>query len=143
MIRMFALDTDGSPVYYEKASSFVWSSGVKDALCDIGFVISDCSFTRDSPNGVDIRIEAEVLGTVYGSCMQTVLTGISLAEEPRRRDPTDEAALMIYYADEGEDVWSISKRYFAPVGAVTEENAIEGDVVTSRTMLLIPMARTE
>ena len=48
-------------------------------------------------------------------------------------------ALKIYYADEGEGVWDIAKRYNTSVEAIMEENELEGEVLEQRGMLLIPI----
>ena len=47
-------------------------------------------------------------------------------------------AMTLYYADPGEKVWDIAKRYGSTPSAVAQENAIEGDAVEDRRMLMIP-----
>ncbi len=141
MIRMFAADAQGAPVYYEKASSFAWSRAAGEgAICDAVFSITGCTYTRDGANGLDIRIEADVTGMIYNVRSSGVLTGVTLSGEPDKGAAGD-TALMIYYAGAGEEVWDISKRYSAPISAVMEENALESGSIAARTMLLIPMTR--
>ena len=144
MIRMFAADAQGAPVYYEKASSFTWSRAAEPgAICDIAFAITGCSYTREGANGLDIRIETDVTGTIYNVRGVEVLSAVTLTGEPAKSPVADGTALTIYYADEGEDVWGIAKRYLAPVNAVMEENALESERIPARTMLLIPMTQAE
>ena len=47
-------------------------------------------------------------------------------------------ALKLYFADDGEDIWDIAKKYKTSVSAVMEENDLGGDSVSGR-MLLIPI----
>ena len=144
MIRMFATDAQGEPVYYEKASSFAWSRAAgRGALCDAAFTITGCSYTRDGANGLDIRIEADVTGTIYELRAASVLSSVVLSDEPCRSPVAEDTALTVYYAGEGEDVWDISKRYLASAAAVMEENSLESERIPARTMLLIPMTRAE
>lgn len=141
MIRMIALDEQGQPVYYEKASSFPWKRGISggEALCDLKFTAVGCSYSRDSAGRVDIRVEINVFGTIYKTVEWQGVTALTVEEE-QKIQTGDRSALIIYYADEGEDIWNISKRYAASVSAVMEENGMENSRIGTRTMLLIPMA---
>ena len=51
------------------------------------------------------------------------------------------AALTIYYADEGEELWNIAKKYCTSVEKIQNENEIDTDVdkLQGRNMLFIPM----
>ena len=57
-------------------------------------------------------------------------------EKPVERD--GDYALKLYFADDGEDIWDIAKKYKTSVSAVMEENDLGGDSVSGR-MLLIPI----
>ncbi|MBQ3049151.1 MAG: DUF3794 domain-containing protein [Oscillospiraceae bacterium] len=140
LVRIIALDGSGQPCCLEKSSSFVWKKGVAEgnAVCDLNFAVNECSYSIDSAGRADIRVEVGVSGVIYKSGGTELLASIEVDEE--KRNAANSAALIIYYADEGETVWNISKRYSAEVSAVMEENALENSVIGSRTMLLIPMA---
>jgi LysM repeat protein len=60
-------------------------------------------------------------------------------EKPREKDK--KAALTIYYADEGEELWNIAKKYCTSVEKIQNENEIDTDVdkLQGRNMLFIPM----
>ncbi|WP_343277405.1 LysM domain-containing protein, partial [Ligaoa zhengdingensis] len=57
--------------------------------------------------------------------------------KPRQQDGS--AALTIYFAQPGENVWDIAKRYHTSMAAVMEENAIEKEQLRDRATLLIPL----
>ena len=48
------------------------------------------------------------------------------------------AALTVYFADAGEEIWDIARRYNTTVEAVEQENGITGETVAQKCMLLIP-----
>ena len=59
--------------------------------------------------------------------------------EKRQKKRREDSALCIYYADQQESVWDIAKKYNSSVAAVMEENGLDHDILSQRTMLLIPM----
>ena len=48
---------------------------------------------------------------------------------------------LLYYADQGEDVWEIAKAYRTSASRIVEENDLAGNVLEKRRMLLIPAVR--
>ena len=85
-----------------------------------------------------VTVECCLSGEAVTKVRESVVTTISVDEEkPKERDK--DIALTIYYADEGEQVWEIAKRYNTSVEQVMSENDLAGDVVEKRGMLLIPI----
>lgn len=67
-----------------------------------------------------------------------MITDISLnSENPKIR--TDDAALKLYFADEGEKIWDIAKRYNTSVRSIIDDNGLTGDEIEKRGMVLIPI----
>ena len=48
--------------------------------------------------------------------------------------------MILYYASQGESVWSIAKEYAVSCKAVMEENELDNDKITAHTVLFIPNA---
>ena len=61
------------------------------------------------------------------------------ADESQPKEKDTKAALTIYFAKAGEDVWDIARRYYTSVEAVKNENDITEDRLDKERMLLIPM----
>jgi LysM repeat protein len=59
------------------------------------------------------------------------------ASEKIERDPA--VGLTIYYAQRGESVWEIGKRYHVPVQAIMGDNGLDADTLEGKTALLIPI----
>ena len=57
-------------------------------------------------------------------------------EEPYPNDP---AALRLYYADAGENVWDIARRCHTSPDGIRQENDLREDVLTAETVLLVPV----
>ncbi len=83
-------------------------------------------------------VECELFGEAVTRVSESIVCNVSVDEEkPKVRDK--DIALTIYYADAGEQVWEIAKRYNTSVEQVMSENDLAGDVVEKRGMLLIPI----
>ena len=68
----------------------------------------------------------------------TVLTDINLLEDkPVKRN--SDFSMIIYYADNGDDLWSIGKKYKADPEKIKEENSLKEDDFKNRTPLIIPL----
>lgn len=56
-----------------------------------------------------------------------------------RKSGKIKGAMTIYYADAGENIWSIAKRYNTSLSAVMEENGLEEEILPEKQIVLIPM----
>lgn len=83
-------------------------------------------------------VECELFGEAVTRVSESIVSRVTVDEEkPKSRDK--DIALTIYYADAGEQIWDIAKRYNTAVEQVMSENDLAGDVVEKRGMLLIPI----
>ena len=46
--------------------------------------------------------------------------------------------MILYYAEAGEQIWDIAKRYGTDCAKITAENELSGSALTERAMLIIP-----
>ncbi len=139
---IFAADGDGVPFYAERPVEFSYSpeitGNVKDMNIKLNVQPLSLSFRITGDNTVEIKAELRICISAAESCVCRIVTSASYNEDkPRIKDKT--AALTLYYADEGESLWSIARSYCTSVEAIKLENELEEDTVQSRNMLLIPM----
>lgn len=146
LAAIFALDSEEKPAYYEKTIDFeipyAFSGGAVQAsqiFTDASVTVTGSTYSGVSPDQMEMRSELSISGGLYVLERRNALSEIVVDEEKPRK--TDAAALTIYYADRGEMVWDIAKRYGASVTAVMEENALDSTVLRERSMLLIPMVK--
>ena len=99
---------------------------------------AEIGFTVVGDNKVEVRTAVRVCGEIFRSCMIDAVIGINIDQNrPKSRDNTN--ALTIYYADRGERVWDVAKRYNTSPAAILEENSLEAENLNDREMLLIPI----
>ena len=87
---------------------------------------------------IDLRIEIMLIIRAVVSIDQPVVVGVNVDEtKAAQRDGL--AAVTLYFADEGEAIWEIAKRYHTSVSAIVEENDLDSEVMRQGGMILIPL----
>ncbi len=141
-ICMLALDQDETPFYSERMIDFEyahdWSNKEQDIVCKANFCLAAITYRIAGSDSVEVKTEINLTAAVYTKNSYKAITEITADEErPKARDK--EAALTIYYADKGESIWDIARKYCTSVEAIKIENDLSDDVLVGREMLLIPM----
>lgn len=145
--HVFCADMRGELTCYDK--SFVWqpegqwSGSAADAYVCMGACVERVT---SSKSGTKLRVEIEI--ATQGILLQAValeaLCSVELGEE--YADGKEGPALYIYYAENGERIFDIAKRYHARARDLVEANRMETDgkppqdLTTESTCLLIPAA---
>ena len=102
------------------------------------FSILDVGFTSSGSGRAEIRCEIGITGPVYCSEPEAVLTSLTVDEEhPKEKDPS--VSLTIYFADAGENLWEVAKRYNTSMEKILADNGLTGTVIGEKRSLLIPM----
>ena len=57
----------------------------------------------------------------------------------KKLDKKDSTAFRIYFAEAGERIWDIAKRYGTDHKAIIESNSLESGILETKQPLLIPM----
>lgn len=107
----------------------------------------DCDYTpravaqlenpRLAPDGtLEAGVSVTVNGAVFTGENTRVLTDATLQET----EAAEPAQLILSFCKGGEDLWSICKRYRAPVAQAKAENGLEADTLADDRMLLISAA---
>lgn len=136
-LALLMKDAEKTPFYIERTAEFE---------CDFegdGLIESACA----SCESLSYRIVDEKSIEVRVELCFKVVSCFSLSRNPvsevlPSRDTTvekDDSALILYFADCGESVWDIAKRYRARPSSLMRENSLESDVLDSDSMLLIPI----
>lgn len=110
-----------------------------DADARMNFDVISCNYTFSSDNTVEVKAEIAARGIVNDYESVEAVTDISVNEEsPKSKN--DEYAVRLYFADSGEELWDIAKKYGAFMDRIIDENELEGDIIKEGRMLLIPVA---
>ncbi len=140
-VCMLAEDSGGEPVYCEQQIDIecgcVEQLLVQELFADIQLNVTRCVWRLE---GVSLKIETDIFveGTLNRLVRKNAVCEITLDEEKGKK-PASSSALTIYFADAGESVWNIAKKYNTSVYAVMEENSLEEWSLQKRSMLLIPI----
>lgn len=145
--HVLCADARGELTCYDK--TFTWQPdgswfGTSGDAC----VCAEASVTRvtSGKTGAQLRVELEIEmnGILLQAAASEALCEVELGEE--YADGSDGPALYLYYAQEGERVFDIAKRYHARARDLVTANHIESDgkapqdLTTETACLLIPAA---
>ncbi len=89
-------------------------------------------------NGDTAKIKAEMccLISVYAKQTTNVIHTYTLDTEHHLSMPPS-SSVIVYYAEKGERLWDIARKYATSVAAIQNVNAMNGDVIEDKQMLLI------
>jgi hypothetical protein len=132
----------GMPVFIEKAEPFELVTEVpfigNEYSIEPNLQVTHVAFSLNGDNRVEIRVNLSLNACLYLINSINVIRDITVNEDkPKERD--SEYALKLYFAEDGEDVWGIAKRYNTSAEAIMTENELESDRIEVSSMLLIPI----
>ena len=143
--HVFVSDARGELTCYDKAFTWQpegsWQGTSDDAWCSIGAAVTRITSTK---NGARLRVDLEI--EISGALLQAqsceALCDVELGES---YDDSDSPALYIYYAQQGERIFDIAKRYHARAKDLIAANKLDtGSEPPQQTAeaacLLIPAA---
>ncbi len=158
-IQVSAAISGGAPLLSSKASiNMMYENAegeMKNLSRDIDFSynpsVDDCdsiegatacveslSYRIIDERTIELRAEISYTLTVCKNISRAAVTAVSADDDAPKRQ--QDSALILYYADEGEQIWDISKRFCSRPEDILTENALEDDVLQGDMMLLIPTA---
>lgn len=144
---LLAQDEEGNVRFYDKTEQTECSFPLpkSDESASLLFLpraeVTGFDYNRSGATA-QLRCQIQVDGCICAMTRQNVLEDVTIdREKPIQRE--DDCSLTIYYADRGENLWEIAKRYHTGMSAVMEANAQaqleENGDVSERQMLLIPI----
>ena len=114
--------------------------GTEDLRCDCSVSVGNISYRLTGTAGIEVKTDLRLEATLYRQSLYRVISEAAPNEEqPKSRD--EQAALILYYAGAGEDLWGIAREYCTSVEAIQKENGLESEQqqVAEAGMLLIPV----
>ncbi|MFA5658412.1 MAG: SPOCS domain-containing protein [Oscillospiraceae bacterium] len=130
------------PVYLEAEVPFEHILSMEN-LCSDSYAeqraaVTSCSYNMTSTNSVEVKAEIKIYGCIFEASCSKLISEITV-DESVKKEHEESCALKLYFAQSGERVWGIAKRYNTSVNAIMEENELSGDTLSQRGMLLIPI----
>jgi len=141
-VCILALDKNENLFYYEKNIDFEYIKEIpekpEDIYCESDIKIISLNYRLSGENRLEIKAEFKINSSFYNLQKYKILNNIFINEE-KLKEKEGLTALTIYYADKGEDIWDISRRYCTSAELVKIQNSLQEDILKNRSMLLIPM----
>lgn len=140
MVCILGRDPSGTAVFYERPAPYDYRvhldkmpEGMK---CVPVINVSGTDYSLMGSGKVEIRAELKISVTVIEVTKYSLLSRISVNEDSKK--PTDDSALVIYFADKGEKVWDIARKYNTSPSEIASVNELSDDTLASGRILLIP-----
>lgn len=132
----------GLPVSVDKRVEFHddldQNSELPGSEIELNAQIRSMSYHLTGDHKIDLRIELFIFSKAVQLINQPVVINLSL-DESKVTSKSEQAAVTLYFADEGERIWDIAKRYHTSVGAILEENDLDAETMIQGGMILIPL----
>ncbi len=139
---VIAKNEDGKPVYIENDMPFETAMQIEndgnDSYAEPKATVVSNSYNLTSANTVEVKAEINIGGYINEAENNKLVSNIEVDETVKKEHEGD-YALKLYFADNGEDVWEIAKKYSTSIKAVMDENDLTEDKMAKKGMLLIPM----
>lgn len=141
-ICVLAKDNDKKPIYLEKLAEFahfIDVSNISD-LAKISICESNPSINYRMTSSADIEIKLELkLNITIHNWQSYKCINQATADETQENSKDEDVNLVIYYAQSGENIWDIARKYKTSPESIKAENDINFETLTNNTMLLIPV----
>ncbi len=141
---VIAKNENSKPVYIENEIPFENTIKLEnvseDCFAELNAMVVSCSYNLHSTNSVELKAEIKMNGLIYDVINNKLITNIEV-DENKIKEQENNVALKLYFADEGEDVWEIAKKYNTSIKAIMDENDLLEDTVAKKGMLLIPFIK--
>ena len=139
-VCMILRDPSRGAVYLEKNLRF--ECGVSQPVSgqnlrpEIGVNVKSCGYTVTSDNRLEIQAELCLHSSLYEDIPARQICSVEL-DESRPKSPENRPAAVLYFADEGEELWDIAREYNSSVESIRLDNDIEGDTVGESRLLVV------
>jgi LysM repeat protein len=138
-VAAMAADNQGSPICVEKVMPFSLTEEMRTPCenmhSDPNVKVVSTAFNLNAGR-IELRADCMVSAVIFGQNNENVAVDMSIDDS--RPKQCQEKTLTLYFADTGEELWDIAKRYNTSMDAIRRENNLETDPLSERSMLLIP-----
>lgn len=142
IVCILARDNSNNCVYHERQIDYEYKFEIDDAVddikCDPNIVSTVVGYSLSELNCLDIKVQINISAIVFSCKKLNVVTGITVNE----RETSDMAkgiSLYIYYAEKGEHLWDIARKYNSSKEEIIEINDLIEDEVSCNMALVIPV----
>ena len=142
LICVLAYDLESKPCYFERNVDFEYKHPIKNAAdsmqCRSDISPVAVTYTILSADRLEVSVELLINCTVNNIVRIPVVTDLKINQENVKPAPTD-SAMIVYFADSGEQLWDIARRYNSSPDEIAQINSLDGNVLNVAKALIIPI----
>ncbi|MBR5539956.1 MAG: DUF3794 domain-containing protein [Clostridia bacterium] len=140
LVQLLACDANGVVSYYERPLDItVPLTGACDQTA-VSAVVLDTDYTL-AGDRLELRIKLLVYRRTSTAESHLAITGLQADESAPYpcTEGMENCQVKVCFADAGDSLWEIAKAEHASPTALMKENDLSEEILTDRTMLLIPL----
>lgn len=142
LVGIIVSDAENEAGFKERSIDFEYKYSLTKPLkmprCNPQIEVASCGYTITGPDNIELRIDLSINAAVY-ECSNVPLIIDMNVDHSKPSEKTVNSAMIIYFADSGEFVWDIARRYSASVNDVMKINGLENDEISEQRMIMIPI----
>ncbi len=138
-ICMLALNEDNMPVFIERSSDYEHMLNSASDCNDVNYAearAASISYRLADDNTVEIRCEIKITAGAVKKDLLKAVKDVAVFED--KPIVSDNCALTLYFAKEGESLWDIAKAHNTRLEMLLSENSADKQTLDYPQMLLIP-----
>ena len=126
--------------YVERDAAFSFSPDTEgnSEVLRLRAAADSLSYRLKDNRNIELRAEMCYRLTVCKRMSCTAVSGVSADDDAPER--SHDSTLILYYADGGDRVWDIAKRFCSRPADIIAENDLEDETIGAGMMLMIPTA---
>ncbi len=129
---------EGSISYFERVVDFDQHIQINEKAnspkCNCKAEILNTTFNLGVGGEIEVCTELQISSTVYDTKALKVITEVEVLEENNKNAPS----LIAYFAEKGENVWEISKKFLADRETLFSINDIDEEIISNPKVMIIP-----
>lgn len=140
--QLLSRNIDGSVMITEKDLPFEitenYAELTENSFAECEAVVKHCSYNMTSDSRIETETEIKLCCRISERKAVKAVAELIIDEE-KKLERKDNTAFRIYFAEAGESIWDIAKRYGTDHKAIMESNSLENGILEAKQPLLIPM----
>ena len=140
MICILLVDAEGKPQYFERSIDYEFKKNIDsdngNLTAEVEVDVMSSVYTIKDASRIEACVELCVCGSIFSHSLKEIIRSIEVSDITKEH--IRKAPMIIYFCEEGESIWDISKKYNASPQCILKANELEEDCVLTKRALLIP-----
>ena len=103
---------------------------------DVTVGVKSCGYTVTGENKIELQTELCVHSSLYEDIPVRPVCAVEI-DPSRPKSEENRPAAVLYFAEQGEELWDIAREFNSSVESIRADNDIEGDTVDESRLLIV------